>query len=58
MLVANKEMIINGCGIISIPDEKIKSFYELLIEFYETNDMGKIKIFVYENCIDGILFSS
>lgn len=56
MMIANKEMIKNGCGIISVPNEKIKPFYDLLIEFYETNDMGKIKNFVYENCIDGLNF--
>ena len=41
IMIANKEMINHGCGIISIPDDKIKSFYELLISFYETNDMKK-----------------
>lgn len=54
MMIANKEMISGGSGIISIPTEKIKSFYELLIEFYETNDMHKIKSFIYDNCIDGM----
>lgn len=56
MMFANKEMISNGCGVISIPSEYIKSFYKLLIEFYETNNMEKVKNFVYENCIDGIKF--
>ena len=56
MMIANKEMIVNGCGIISIPNEKIKTFYELLIKFYETNKMEEIKMFVYENCIDGCNF--
>jgi len=56
MMMANKEMIKNGCGIISVPNEKIKPFYDLLIEFYETNDIKKIKKFVYENCIDGLNF--
>lgn len=56
MMMANKEMIKHGCGIISIPNEKIKSFYDLLIRFYETNDMKKIKDFIYENCIDGLNF--
>ena len=54
MMIANKEMINYGCGIISIPDDKIKPFYKLLITFYETNDMKEIKNFVYENCIDGL----
>lgn len=55
-MIANKEMIKNGCGIISIPNEKIKLFGELLIQFYETNDMKEIKDFVYEHCIDGMNF--
>lgn len=54
MMIANKEMITNGAGIISIPDEKIEDFYKLLISFYESNDMNEIKEFVYEHCIDGI----
>ena len=44
MMVANKEMINHSCGIISIPDDKIKPFYELLIQFYEINDMKDEKI--------------
>jgi len=55
MTIANKEMIINGGGIISIPNEHIKNFYQLLIEFYETNNLTKIKDFVYENCIDELI---
>jgi hypothetical protein len=27
-----------------------------LTGFYESNDMGEIKQFLYENCIDGIAF--
>ena len=56
MMIANKEMIVNGRGIISIPNEKIKTFYELLIKFYETNKMEEIKMFIYANCIDGCNF--
>lgn len=56
MMIANKEMITNGVGIISVPNEHIKTFYKLLIEFYETNDIKNIKNFVYENCIDGLNF--
>lgn len=54
MMLANKEMITNGCGIISIPNELIRKFGEMLITFYETNDMSNIKQFVYDKCIDGI----
>lgn len=53
-LVANKEMIKNGQGIIAVPIEKIGEYFTLLIEYYETNDYTKIKKWIYEYCIDGI----
>ena len=52
---ANKIMIQNGKGIIKIPDNKLKEFNILLSEFYTTNNMEKIKQFIYKNCIDGIV---
>ena len=58
LIIANKEMIENGCGIISVSEENIFKYRDLLVEFYETNNMEKIKKFVYENCIDGIAFNS
>lgn len=56
MLAANQVMIANGCGIISIPIEKLHSFTKLLVEFYETGNMETIQEFVYQECIDGIDF--
>ncbi len=54
MLFANKIMIENGKGIISVPvDEDIK-FNELLTDFYETNNMEKLKKFIYDDCLSGI----
>ena len=47
-------MIKNGKGIIKIPDNKLEQFNVLLSEYYNTNNMNKIKQFIYENCIDGI----
>ena len=47
MLFANKIMIDNGCGIISISQENQKAFYEKLIKYYETNDMSDIKEWLY-----------
>ena len=58
MLAANHEMIRNGCGIISVPIEEQPKFTELLIQFYETNEMDTIKQFVYDKCIDGIDFEA
>lgn len=54
MLAANHEMIMNGCGIISIPIERQVDFMEMLIRFYETNQMEPLKQYVYDYCIDGI----
>lgn len=56
-LMANKVMIQNGLGIISIPIEHKNRFLQLLIEFYETNQKSEIKKFIYDNCIDGIAFT-
>lgn len=56
MLAANKEMIVNGQGIISIPVEAIPQFTPLLVDFYETGNIKKVAEFVYNNCIDGIKF--
>ena len=53
-IAANKIMISNGAGIIKVPDNKLEEFNKLLTEFYNTNDMTKIRKFIYENCIDGI----
>ena len=55
IIVANKIMIENGKGIIKVPDSKLEEFNVLLSEFYSTNEMDKIKEFIYENCIDGIV---
>ena len=56
MLAANKGMIANGQGVISIPVEAIPQFTPLLVAFYETGDMQTVAAFVYDNCIDGIAF--
>lgn len=53
-LVANKEMIKNGQGVIAISVEKIGDYMVRLIKYYETNDMSEIKKWIYDNCIDGI----
>ena len=53
-LVANKEMIRYGQGIIAVPVEKIGEYFVLLINYYETNDMTCIKEWIRNNCVDGI----
>lgn len=53
-LIANKEMIRNGQGIIAVPVEKIGEYFVRLIKYYETNDNIELKEWLYENSIDGI----
>lgn len=55
-ICANKIMIENGNGIIKVPDNKLEEFMSLLSEFYSTNEKEKIKKFIFDNCIDGIIF--
>ena len=43
MLFANKIMIDNGCGIITISQENQPTFFEKLIKFYETGDNTDLK---------------
>jgi len=54
MLAANRIMIANGVGILSVPVKYQKQFNKLLVKFYETNNYDIIKLFIYDHCIDGI----
>lgn len=54
MIFANKIMIDNGCGIMTIANELQADFFTKLINYYETNDMEELKLWIYNNCIDGI----
>lgn len=56
MLIGNKLMIENGQGIISVAQKDIKDFYKLLASYYETGDQSDIKQFLYDHCIDGMMF--
>ena len=54
MLLANKIMIDNGCGIITIAQENQPLFFTKLINFYETGDNTDLKNWLYETSIDGL----
>ena len=53
-LLANKIMIENGAGVLSIHVEDQDAFLEKLVNFYETDDEEDIASFVYECCIEGV----
>lgn len=54
MMIANKILIENGNGILSVPVELDGTFKTKLVQFYETNDMEELKEWMYDHCIDGI----
>ena len=55
-IAANKIMIENGNGIIKVPDSKLEEFNILLSDYYTNDNKEDIKQFIYDNCIDGIVF--
>ncbi len=55
MLFANKIMIENGKGIISIPIEEDINFGNELTKYYETGNMESLKMFIFNKAIDGIV---
>lgn len=57
MIVANKIMIENGKGIITVKEENLNEFNILLTEYYNTNDMSNIEKFIYDKCIYGLEIS-
>ena len=54
MLFANKIMIDNGCGIITIAQENQQTFFKKLINYYESGDNTDLKQWIYETSIDRI----
>lgn len=53
-MIANKILIENGAGILSVPIELDGKFKAMLVNYYETNDMLELKMWLYDNCIDGV----
>lgn len=54
IILANKILINNGKGVLTIKDTYLNEFNTLLTEFYNTNDSRKIEQFLYKNSIFGI----
>lgn len=54
MIIANKIMIENGKGIITVKEENLLEFNKLLTDYYNTNNDETIINFIYNNCIFGI----
>lgn len=52
ILCANKILLLSNVGYyIMIEEGLLSEFHVLLSNFYETNDMSVISVFLYENCL-------
>jgi prophage maintenance system killer protein len=54
IISANKILIENGKGVLSVEEKNLEEFNERLSRFYETNDYSHIIYFLYEKCVFGI----
>ena len=54
IICANKLLISNGKGILTVKDENLREFNILLTDFYNTNNDEKIFKFIYDKCIFGL----
>ncbi len=53
-LFANKIMIDNGCGIITIIKDKDEDFRRMLVEYYKGSDPEELKQWIYKYGIIGV----
>ena len=53
-LLANRILIENGAGVLSIHVEDQKAFIKKLVKYYETDDEEDVSSFVYDRCIEGV----
>ena len=54
LTVANKILLMNGAGIMTITDTHMERFNVLLLDYYNTGKAEDLKQFLYENAICGI----
>lgn len=54
LTLANKILIEAGTGILTITDKHMEQFNVLLLDYYNTGISDTLKVFLYENAIQGI----
>ncbi len=55
MTLANKILISAGAGILTITDQHMEQFNELLLNYYNSGDSVELRSFLYENAIQGLI---
>lgn len=58
LLIANKILVQYGHGILTITENNMEQFNQLLAEYYNTGEMPPLKSFLYEKALTGIEFTS
>ena len=54
LTVANKILLSEGAGVLTISDKNMEQFNVCLLNFYNTGDADELKQFMYDNAIVGI----
>ncbi len=54
LTAANKVLLMNGAGIMTISDKNMEQFNSLLLDYYNSGEPEKLKKYLYENAIYGI----
>lgn len=57
-IVANKMLIADGAGVLAIPVPHKREFENLLVDFYETGEEGKLVGFLDEKAMDGMALAA
>lgn len=54
LVAANKILISAGAGMLTIKEDSMQQFNELLVDYYNTGNAANLKAFMYDNAIIGI----
>lgn len=54
LTVANKILLTGGTGILTITDKYMEQFNGLLLDYYNNGEAEALKLFLYENAIQGL----
>ena len=54
LTLANKILVEAGAGILTITDKHMEQFNVLLLDYYNTGTSDTLKVFLYENAIQGL----
>ena len=54
LTVANKILLMNGAGILTITDQHMEAFNVALLNYYNNGEAEPLKMFLYNNAIQGL----